>query len=234
MHEPCSVVDLQPDGDCEGVRPGDGQLGDTRAGRGRRPEDRGARRSRARGACTLRLCSAHVAARPSGRSRVDLEQRRQPQRCRALEVRSTHDKGLPCRPGRPLRRPELHGTGCGHDLQLRELRGAEGGQDSSHEGALGGRTADDARRGRGPGRGSDTGEDDGDKHGGCTRSHTPECTPVGPGLRPGASSRGWARRSGRRRVRGRSRPGRGRPRRRTVRSRGSPSPPTPPTPPPCR
>ena len=53
-------------------------------------------------------------------------------------------------------------------------------------------------------------------------------------VRPGASSRGWARRSGRCRVRGRSPPGRGRRRRRTVRSRGSPSPPTPPTPPPCR
>ena len=62
----------------------------------------------------------------------------------------------------------------------------------------------------------------------------PSVLPSARGVRPGASSRGWARRSGRCRVRGRSRPGRGRPRRRTVRSRGSPSPSTPPTPPPCR
>ena len=76
--------------------------------------------------------------------------------------------------------PELQAAVSGLDLQLGEMRGAEGGHDLAHESALCGRTAADVRRGRGLGRGGDTAEDDGDKHGEGTRSHGPKCTSVGP------------------------------------------------------
>ena len=238
MHEPGSVVDLQPDGDCEGVRPGDGQLRRyarrTRSppgGSRRAPQSR-SRRLHASAGAPLTLLLGHPADPASTSSSDGSPKAAERSRYVPPTTRASHaGRGAPCdvrsftppaadticsfescEEPRADRIPRTRARSADVPPTMRVVgeAPAEAATPATTTTATTTSTADARARTR------------------------PSVLPSARSVRPGAPSRGWARRSGRCRVRGRSRPGPGRPRRRTVRSRGRPSPSTPPTPPPCR